>query len=183
MKLINAVTLSGFVLTAFTLYLLGYFPFIPAWPIFIAWACFFHMDGGENKKHAFYATISHIGLGALASWISALLVINSPFSSQLANELWPPVLIAVVIAGLMRISMMTRLNVAPAIIYGYASIWAFLSTPGLLRADVLLSVTFKNAIVSIIFCTILGALTGYINASMVNWLCALRTSKAVLKDS
>ena len=40
MKPINAVTLSGFVLTAVVIYLLGYFSFIPAWPIFITWACF-----------------------------------------------------------------------------------------------------------------------------------------------
>ncbi len=174
MKPINAVTISGFLLTAVMLYVLAYFPFLPAWPIFIAWACFFHMEGGENSKQAYYATLMHIGFGAIASWISALLVINSPFSAQLANQLWGPVLIAVVIGAIMRISMLTQLSITPAIIYGYASIWAFLSVPGLLNNDQLLSVSFQNAIVAILFCTILGASAGYINASMVNWLCGLR---------
>ena len=174
MKPINAVTLSGFLLTAIILYLLGYYPFIPAWPIFITWACFFHMEGGINKEQAFFATILHIGLGTFASWISALLVINSPFSGALANQLWAPLLIAAVIAVLMRISNVTQFSVTPAIIYGYASIWAFLSAPGLLTQQMLLSISFQNAIVSIGFCVVLGACLGYINAVMINWLCAFR---------
>ena len=32
------------------------------------------MEGDINKEQAFFATILHIGLGAFASWISALLV-------------------------------------------------------------------------------------------------------------
>jgi hypothetical protein len=177
MKPINAVALSSFILTAIALYLLGYFPFIPAWPIFITWACFFHMGGAINKNHAFLATILPIWLGAFASWISALLVINSPFSGELANQLWAPLLIAAVIAALMRISSsITQFSVAPAIIYGYASIWAFLSAPGLLNQQVLLSMSFQNAMVAIAFCVILGACAGYINAAMVSWLCTFRMS-------
>lgn len=170
MKPINAVTFSGFLLTAVALYLLSYFPFIPAWPIFITWACFFHMDGGVNKNQAFYSTILHVGLGALASWISAILVLNNPFSGELASQLWAPVLIAAVIAGLMRMSVLTQFCVTPAIIYGYASIWAFLSAPGLLNQDTLLSLSFQNAIVAIGFCVVSGASAGYINAVMVGWL-------------
>lgn len=174
MKPINAVTLSGFILTAVAVYLLGYFPFIPAWPIFITWACFFHMDGGINRNQAFFATILHISTGALASWISALLVINSPFSGALANQLWAPLLIAAIIAVLMRMSTSVRFSITPAIIYGYASIWAFLSAPGLLNQDTLLSLSFQNAIIAILFCIILGACAGYINAVLVGWLCAIR---------
>jgi hypothetical protein len=177
MKPINAVTLSGFILTAVAVYLLGYFPFIPAWPIFITWACFFHMDGGINKNQAFYSTITHIGLGALASWVSALLVINNPFSSELASQLWAPILIAAVIAILMRLSVFTQLSVTPAMIYGYASIWAFLSVPGLFNQNILLSLSFQNAIVAIGFCIVLGTCAGYINASMVAWLCSIRIAK------
>lgn len=132
------------------------------------------MEGGINKEQAFFATILHIGLGAFASWISALLVINSPFSGELANQLWAPLLIAAVIAALMRVSNITQFSVTPGIIYGYASIWAFLSAPGLLNQQMLLSMSFQNAIVSIGFCVLLGACLGYINAFMVSWLCAVR---------
>lgn len=177
MKPINAVTLAGFTLTALMIYLLGYFPMIPAWPIFITWACFFHMGGSINKNQAFYATIMHIGLGACASWLSALLVINNPLPGELANQLWVPLLIAAVIAALMRLSVFTKFSVTPAIIYGYASIWAFLSVPGLLNQNTLLSLTFQNAIVAIGFCIVSGACAGYINAVMVTWLCSVRIPK------
>lgn len=177
MRPINAITISGFTLTAIVVYLLSYFPYIPAWPIFITWACFFHLNGGVNKHQAFYSTILHIGVGALASWLSALLVINNPFPGELANQLWAPLLIAAIIAILMRLSVFTQLSVTPAIIYGYASIWAFLSVPGLLNQETLLSLTFQNAILAIWFCVVLGACAGYLNSSMVALLCNLKVSK------
>jgi hypothetical protein len=176
MKPINAITLSGFTLTAIAVYLLGYFPFIPAWPIFITWACFFHMDGGINKKQAFFSTIRHIGLGAFAAWLSALLIINNPLSGELANQLWGPILIAAVIAMLMRLSVFTHLSVTPAMIYGYASIWAFLNVPGLFSQEILLSLSFQNALVAIGFCIMLGACAGYVNAIMVASLCNVQTN-------
>ena len=88
MKPINAVTFSGFTLTAITLFILGYLPFIPAWPIFITWACFFHMDGGINKDQAFFSTIRHLGLGAFSAYISALIVMNNPLYGEYINQLW-----------------------------------------------------------------------------------------------
>ena len=174
MKLINAIALSGFLLTAIALYLLSFFPFIPAWPIFLTWACFFHMEGGVHKDQAFFAILRHIGLGAFASWLSALMVLNNPFNSALANDLWAPILIAAVIALLMRLSVLTRFSVTPAIIYGYASIWGFLSVPGLFNQETLLSLSFQNAIVAIGFCILIGACAGYLNAIMVNCLCRIK---------
>lgn len=179
MKPINAITFSGFTLTAVAVYLLGYFPFIPAWPIFITWACFFHMDGGVNKNQAFFSTIRHIGLGAFTAWLSALIVMNNPLLGDLVNQLWAPILIAAMIALLTRLSVFTSLSVTPAMIYGYASIWAFLSVPGLFSQEILLSLSFQNALVAIGFCIVLGACAGYLNAIMVAKLCNihLRTNK------
>ncbi len=174
MKPINAVALSGFTLTAIGLYLLSHFPFIPAWAVFITWACFFHLDGGIDKNKAFFSTIRHIGLGALASWFSALLVLNNPLVSEWANPLWAPLLIAAVIAALMRLGAITQFSATPAIVYGYASIWAFLSVPGLFNQQTLLSLSFQNAIVTMLFCVLLGACAAYINAIMVSWLCNIK---------
>ena len=177
MKPINAITLSGFTLTAVAIYVLGYFPFIPAWPIFITWACFFHMDGGINKNQAFFSTLRHICLGTFASWISALAVLNNPFSNVIADQLWAPVLIATAIAVLMRLSTVIQFSVTPAVIYGYALIWAFLSVPGLFNQEILLSISFQNAILAVAFCVLLGACAGYINATLVSWLCNIKVTK------
>ena len=176
MKHINAVAISGFVLTAVTLYILGYFPFIPVWSVFITWACFFHMDGGINKNQAFFSNLRHIGLGAIASWVSALIVLNKPFSGELASQLWAPIVIAAVIALLMKLSVYAQFSITPAIIYGYASIWAFLSVPGMLDQETLLSLSFQNAIVAIGFSLVLGTIAGYLNAIMVSWLISIRSS-------
>ena len=177
MKPINAVAFSGFVLTAVGLYILGYFPFIPAWGVFISWACFFHMDGGINKNQAFFANLRHIGLGAIASWISALIVLNNPLSGEFVNQLWTPILIAAVIALLMRMSAYIQFSVTPAIIYGYASIWAFLSVPGMFNQEILLSMSFQNAVIAIGVSLMLGTSAGYLNAIMVSWLANIRLTK------
>lgn len=174
MKPVNAVALSGFTLTAIALYLLSSFPFIPVWPIFLTWACFFHMEGGVHKNQAYFATLRHIGLGAFASWLSALMILNNPFGGVITNNLWAPLLIAAVIAVLMRISVLTHFSVTPAIIYGYASIWGFLSVPGLFNQQALLSLSFQNALVAISFCIFIGASAGYINALLVDVLCKIR---------
>ena len=176
MKPINAVSLSGFTLTAIALYFLSYFPFIPAWAVFISWACFFHLDGGIDKNKAFFSTIRHIGLGAITSWLSALLVLNNPLASEWA-VLWAPLLIAAVIAVLMRLGSLIQFSVTPAIIYGYASIWAFLSVPGAFNQQTLLSLSFQNAIVAMLFCVLLGACAAYVNAMMVSWLCQTKFAK------
>lgn len=174
MKPINAITLSGFLLTAIAIYVLSYFPFLPAWPIFITWACFFHMDGGVNKNQAYIAVIRHIYLGTFISWMTALALFNNLMSGFISDQLWASVLIALGIALIMRLSLIVQLSVTPAIIYGYALIWAFLSVPGLYDQEILLSLTFKNAIVAVDFCVLLGASAGYINGVLVNFLCNMK---------
>lgn len=132
------------------------------------------MDGSVNKNQAFFSTIRHIGLGAFMAWLSAIIVMNNPFSGELLNQIWAPVLIAAMIAFLSRLSVFTNLSVTPAIIYGYASIWSFLSVPGLFNQEILLSLSFQNALVAVGFCIILGACIGYVNAIMVGRLCNVK---------
>lgn len=170
MSQLNATTLCAFVLTAVILYLLSFFTFIPAWAVFIAWACFFHMDGGVNRNQAYIATIIHLTIGAFAGWISAIVILNNPFNSELGQALWAPVFIGAVIAGLVRLGSVTRFSVTSAIIYGYASIFAFASTAGLFSQDQLLSMSFSNALLGVGLSFILGVSVGYLNAMLVTVL-------------
>ena len=169
----DIVALAAFALTALALYLLSFYPFIPAWAVFISWACFFHLDGGLNRKQAFIATIQHIGLGAICAWFSALLLLGNPIDHELASALWGPLMIGVVIAIIAKMSMLTRFCIMPAVIYGYASIFAFLNAPGFFSSEALLSLSFQNAIIAIGFSIVLGATAGYINAVIVNLLSKL----------
>ncbi|CAG0998742.1 hypothetical protein MTYP_02726 [Methylophilaceae bacterium] len=179
MTRINAATFSAFLFTVVAVYLLGFYPFIPPWAVFISWACFFHMDGGVDRNQAFFSTSMHIGLGAFAAWVSALLLLLNPFGDALGSSLWGPLLIGLVIAMLLRLSVFTRFSVTPALIYGYASIFAFLSAPGGFRLEALLSLSFQNAIIAIGCSVVLGVSAGYLNSILVELLSA--SSKRTLE--
>ncbi|MDP2247327.1 MAG: DUF1097 domain-containing protein [Nitrosomonadales bacterium] len=184
MNQLNATTFCAFALTAVVLYLLSFFTFIPPWAVFIAWACFFHMDGGLNRNQAYIATLLHLILGAFSAWISALAVLNNPFGSGLGEQLWAPVFIGIVIALLSRMGTMTRFCVTPAVIYGYASVFAFASTTGFFSQEPLLSMSFNNALLAVVFSFVLGASAGYLNAMLVgvlirmHWISAIKTVRS-----
>ena len=183
MTQLNAATFSSFLLTSIVLYVLGFFTFIPPWAVFITWACFFHMNGGANRNQAFIATIRHMALGATAAWISAIVLLNNPFDSALGQQLWGPVFIGAVIAIIARMSTIALFSVTPAIIYGYASVFAFASTAGLFTQAHLLSISFNNALIAILFSTVVGASAGYLNAALVSCLVRQESKKEPKMES
>lgn len=183
MTQLNAATFSAFALTTIVLYVLGFFTFIPPWAVFITWACFFHMNGGANRNQAFITTIRHMALGATAAWISAIVLLNNPFDSEWSQQLWGPVCIGTIIAILTRMGTIALFSVTPAIIYGYASIFAFATTAGLFAPEHLLSVSFNNALLAILFSTVVGASAGYINAALVAALVGQESTKASKMES
>jgi hypothetical protein len=177
MNQVNIAAFSAFALTAIAIYILNLYPFIPTWAVFIAWACFFHMDGGVNRQQAFLSTITHIGLGIISSWLSIVAILNNPFTGELSSQLWAPILIGLVIAVLSKMGVMTRFCVTPAIIYGYASVFAFVSAPGRFDLDTVLSLSFQNVLVAMLVSVVLGATAGYVNAVVVERLSGLLLKK------
>jgi hypothetical protein len=177
MNQLDIATVVAIVLTILAVYALGSLPFIPAWAVFISWACFFHMDGGINRDQAYLATLQHVGAGILAAWLSALLVLNNPFNNAFTGEWWAPVVIGLIIGALSRISVLPRFAITPAIIYGYAGTFAFLNGPGLFSNETLLSLTFDNALITMGISLIFGASAGYLNAIFVEWMSTLLLRK------
>ena len=178
MSKINAATFSASVLTLLTLLAMSRFPAVPLWAMFIAWACFFHLGGSEKPGETVFKVNMHMGLGALASWLSALLLLVNPFAGPWAELLWGPAVIAGAIALLMRTSLIAWLAATPAIIYGYAAIWALLSLPGRFDIAVLCSWSMENALIAVLVAVLLGTCLGYINACLANWLTRERASMA-----
>ncbi|HZV61436.1 MAG TPA: DUF1097 domain-containing protein [Methylophilaceae bacterium] len=170
MNKLDIATVVAIVMTTVVVYALGSLPFIPAWAVFISWACFFHMDGGENLDQAYLATLQHVGVGILAAWLSVLLVLNDPFNNALTSEWWAPVVIGLIIGVLSRMSVLARFSITPAIIYGYAGTFAFLNSPGRFSNEALLSLTFDNALIALGISLVFGASAGYLNAILVGWL-------------
>jgi hypothetical protein len=178
MNQLDIATTVAIVMTALAVYALTSIPFIPAWAVFVSWACFFHMEGGENRNQAWLATLQHVGIGVLAAWLSALLVLNNPFNNAMVSEWWAPVVIGMIIGFLFRLSILARFAITPAIIYGYAGTFAFLSGPGLFSNEAMLSLTFDNALITLIISLVIGASVGYLNAVLVQWLSAISIGKS-----
>lgn len=178
MNKLNAATLVAVVMTALVLYVLAWTPFIPIWAVFISWACFFHMNGGEYRKQAWIAALLHIGVGIVSAWLSALLVLNNPFSHGPIAAWWAPVVIGLVIGALFRLGVLARFSITPAIIYGYAGTFAFLSVPGRFSQEMLLSLSFQNALIGTGAGLLLGISAGYLNSVVVEWLCVMRLRRS-----
>jgi hypothetical protein len=180
MNKLNAATLAAVVMTALVLYVLAWVPAIPVWAVFISWACFFHMNGGKNRNQAWLDTLLHIGVGLVSAWLSALLVLSNPLTHAPIGAWWGPVIIGLVIGVLFRLGVSARFSITPAIIYGYAGTFAFLSVPGRFSRESLLSMTLDNVLIAMGISLLLGISAGYVNAVVVERLCMLRLKKASL---
>ena len=170
MSKINAPAFAAALLTMLVLLAMQQFPFIPLWALFISWACFFHLGGGEKPGETLLVTNIHLWTGIVASWLSALLLLANPFTDTMLAPVWGPVIIGLVIGLLVRMSLLPWLAATPAIIYGYAAVWAFLSVPGRFDATLLRFLTFDNAVIALLVASLLGTCLGYVNARFVAWL-------------
>jgi hypothetical protein len=170
MSRINAACFCAALLTTVVLLLTQGFPALPVWSLFITWACFFHLGGDRDPASAFRITVTHVGLGVFTAWLTALLLFANPWTDSFLQQAWGPVIIGLVIGILVRLSAIGHFAVTPAIIYGYASVWAFLSIGEHFSLDALQSVSMRNVIVAIPPCILMGAAMGAVNAYMVDWL-------------
>jgi hypothetical protein len=170
MSRINAACFCAALLTTIVLLLAQPFPELPVWSLFITWACFFHLGGDRDPVAVFRITTTHVGLGVFTAWLTALLLFANPWTEGLLQQVWGPAIIGLVIGILVRLSTIGHFAVTPAIIYGYASVWAFLSTGEHFSLEALQSLSMQNVIVAIPPCIVIGATMGAVNAWMVDWL-------------
>lgn len=127
------------------------------WAAFVAWACFFH-SGGDAA--AFRTTIVSNLFGVVVAWTAGL---------ALATLAPGPALGATIVAASIAIYILAAYIPAfssiPAVTYGYACTFAFLTqnadafTPG-----VMLSASSRNALLLVPFSMIVGACFAYASA-------------------
>lgn len=170
MSRINAACFCAAILTTIVLLLTQGFPALPVWSLFITWACFFHLGGDKEPAAAFRITVTHVGLGVVTAWLTALLLFTNPWTDTALSQAWGPVIIGLVIGVLVRLSAIGHFAVTPAIIYGYASVWAFLSIGEHFSLQALQSLSMQNVIIAILPCILIGATMGAVNVYMVNRL-------------
>lgn len=142
------------------------------WAAVIAWGCFFHVGGDKN---ALRITIIGNCLGILTAWIAGNIITFNPVAV-------PPPIWAGTIIGLLVFAMVfighqlgvhlgLSVRVVPASFYGAASTFAYLvQTPGRMTRDVLFSLSFDNAIITLPISMFIGALLGFATAKMTEAL-------------
>ncbi|HYG32634.1 MAG TPA: DUF1097 domain-containing protein [Methylophilaceae bacterium] len=174
MNKLTVATAVAAIMTILVLYALSATPYIPAWAVFITWACFFHIGGDAEPRQAYFSMLQHVGLGLTAAWMSALIVLANPFSHPVIVAWWAPVIIGLVIGVLFRMGVSPRFAITPAIIYGYAGTFAFLDgRPDRFNTEALLSFTFDNVLITLGTCLLTGISAAYLNAILVQRLSAL----------
>lgn len=178
MNKLYAATLVATIMTILVLHALAATPYIPAWAVFIAWACFFHLGGDSEPGRAYFSTLQHMGLGIAAAWVSAQIVLINPFSHPAIGAWWAPVVIGLAIGVLFRLSVFARFAVTPAIVYGYAGTFAFLSVgQEKFTSEALLSFSFDNVLIALGACLLIGISAAYLNSVLVQRLSEMSLSK------
>jgi hypothetical protein len=138
---------------------------LPMWTMVIAWACFFHLGGGDRPPAALAAVLAHAVFGVFAGWLAALAVLFNPTSLPLTLCL--PAVIGVAVGAMSLASGWSRLAVLPVCVYGFAANWAYLDVPGRFDPAVLTTLRGDNVMVALPAALLIGCLFGWANARLI----------------
>lgn len=167
MTSINAAAISGGVLAALMMVGMLGTQVLPIWPLVIAWGCFFHADGATNPNRAWIDTVCGTWLGAVAGWITALLILANSF---LPLPLWAGIVVGVTILAFGFAAYVHLFRATSILVYGFAANWAFLDMPEHFNGPALWSVSLQNVLVSVLPALVLGASFGWVQSFSVRLL-------------
>lgn len=173
-----ALPLASTVLTVVVLLILGQVWTLPVWPVFIAWACFFHIGGGEDPAGAARSLLACMLFGVATAWSNAVAIQLYPPGLPISGALFAPLLIGLSIGVVVLASNWPPLALTSVCIYGYAQVFAFFEGPGRFTLESLTSLSAQNALVAVPAGIVLGCLCGYANALVVGRLVSGYTPSA-----
>lgn len=137
------------------------------WAAFIAWACFFH-SGGDAA--AFRTTIVSNVFGVAVAWATGLVL-----ASLAPGPAVGAVIVGLSIALYILAAYIPAFSSIPAVTYGYAATFAFLTqNADAFTPAAMLSLSGRNALLLVPFSMILGACFAYASA-----LCAARIQQVL----
>lgn len=167
---LTAVTLSSVVLTLAIVLLMQKIEVLPIWPLVIAWACFFHLGGGEEPRAAIVSVLLSTVFGVLMGWLSALAIMSNPVSGMIPGPIWAALVIAVAVGIISVCAYWKTLSITPVCIYGYAATWGYLDVPGRFDWAVLTSLDWQNVVLVLPVAIAVGCAFAYLNVRMVGML-------------
>jgi len=169
MKPLAALTCANVVLATIMTFSMQSFT-LPLWPMVIAWACFFHLGGGDRPPAALAAVLAHAVFGVFAGWLAALAILANP--TALPGTVWVPLVVGAAVGVMSLASGWPRLAVLPVCVYGFAANWAYLDVPGRFDPAVLTALRADNVIVALPLALLIGGLFGWANAKLIAQLSA-----------
>ncbi len=142
--------------------------FFLIWAAFIAWGCFFHSGGDATALKS--AVICNC-FGVFVAWGAALIIVSIPGDRYLPSSVWAALVVAVSIIFFILAAHINLLSTIPAVVYGYAATFAYLTqNADALNTKTLLSLTSRNAILIVPFSMIIGALLGFASGKFAAFL-------------
>ncbi|WP_240483770.1 DUF1097 domain-containing protein [Methylobacillus sp. MM3] len=167
---LTAVTVSSIVLTLAIVLLMQKIEVLPMWPLVIAWACFFHLGGGEKPRAAVVSVFVSTVFGVLMGWLSALAIMSNPIPELMPGTIWAALVIALAVGIISVCAYWKTLSITPVCIYGYAATWGYLDVPGRFDWAVLTALDWQNVVLVLPAAIAVGCAFAYVNARMVGML-------------
>ena len=164
MKNLNALAISISVLGALATFLalgpLGGVFLI--WAAFVAWGAFFALGA---DMAALRKLITCGIFGAFVAWCVAVTILSVPLAGALGLPAWAAIVVGAGIVVVVLAANYPALATIPASVFGFAATFAYLlQTPDVLKLEVLLSGSLKNALILIPVSLIVGTLFGMVSA-------------------
>ena len=164
MKSLNALAVSISVLGALATFLaLGPLSGVYLiWAAFVAWGAFYAL-GADIA--ALQKLIVCGVFGAAVAWLVAVTILAVPLAGPLGLPLWAALVVGAGVVIVVLAANLPSLATIPATVFGFASTFAYLlQTPDVLKLDILLSASLKNALIVISISVVVGAVFGLLSA-------------------
>jgi hypothetical protein len=142
-------------------------PALFVWAAFIGWASYDH--SGANVQAAIRSSVALV-FGVIMAWLVAMIVEAHalPVTTSVSTAI-----VAGTASFLIVIASRTALlSVVPATFYGFASTFAYLSLSGAFTTEVLTSLSWHNAIISVPVSLLIGTGLGILHGWLSNVIAA-----------
>lgn len=134
------------------------------WAGFIAWACFFHTGGDSDAlRKTIIGNIFGIACATIAAWL--ILTLN-------AGTIGIPVIVGATVFLLVLGAHIKYFSTIPAAVYGYAATFAYLlqTAKAFVIGQFMVIDIVGNPILYILISMVLGAIFGYLSATLAKAL-------------
>ena len=138
---------------------------VQLWLVFLAWACFYHVGGGEK---GIVTTVVQMAFGAFCGWAAFMVITHVGLGATIGLPAWAGICVGVSVIILVLAANLPVLSVIPASVYGYAAIASFFllhtfgiksPTPG----EALTLPSMENPIIAVVVSAVVGSLFGYVS--------------------